>query len=284
MVINRNIKLLLPIILILTAVVTVNPALGAKSSQANQEPAAEKAQQVYYTVENGDCLWTLAEKFNVDVYLLAEVNGLDPEGVLLQGERLVIPGGPTISYTVKQGDTLYRIAARFHTNVETVTRENNIRNAEILLEGQKILIPRPERAVWASLWKADFNAPQYSLWPVKGVVSSTFGPRQGRFHEGLDIAAEQGRSIRALDAGTVVFAAERGSYGKAVIINHGGGWRTLYGHASELLVSPGERVQEGQIIARVGNTGRSTGPHLHLEILYRGTPVNPEDCLPRLKN
>jgi len=99
-------------------------------------------------------------------------------------------------------------------------------------------------------------------------------------HEGTDIAADWGSPIRTVADGKVVFAGNRGDYGKAVIIDHGNGFRSLYGHASSLEVRAGDRVSQGDVIARIGSTGRSTGPHLHLELLYRGTPQNPERYLP----
>ncbi len=122
-------------------------------------------------------------------------------------------------------------------------------------------------------------------YPSDAPTSSPFGWRMHpvlryrRFHAGLDFAASYGSTIRAADSGTVIFAGWYGGYGRAVIIDHGKGTTTLYGHTSELLVSEGQAVQRGQAIAAVGSTGLSTGPHLHFEVRRNGTPVNPADYL-----
>ncbi|MFN6485042.1 MULTISPECIES: murein hydrolase activator EnvC family protein [unclassified Nostoc] len=122
-------------------------------------------------------------------------------------------------------------------------------------------------------------------YPSNAPTSSPFGWRihpilgYRRFHAGLDFAASYGSTIRAADSGTVIFAGWYGGYGRAVIINHGNGMTTLYGHTSELFVSEGQTVERGQAIAAVGSTGFSTGPHLHFEVRRNGTPVDPANYL-----
>ena len=111
--------------------------------------------------------------------------------------------------------------------------------------------------------------------PALGPISSGFGMRWGRLHAGIDFAARPGSVIRAASSGTVTLARWYGGYGNAVDLDHGGGLMTRYGHASELLVVPGEYVTVGQPIALVGSTGDSTGPHLHFEVRVRNTPVDP---------
>ncbi len=137
------------------------------------------------------------------------------------------------------------------------------------------MIPTPAAGVRPGTNLAYRDIPRYRFWPVRGIVSSGYGLREDGMHHGLDIAADEGRPIRALDDGKVVFAGERGIYGQTVIIDHGRGFRSLYAHASKLEVSPGEQVGQGRIIARVGSTGHSTGPHLHLELWFNGVPLNP---------
>lgn len=113
------------------------------------------------------------------------------------------------------------------------------------------------------------------VWPANGMVSSPFGPRWGRMHEGLDIAAPTGRAIRASKAGMVITAAEEGAYGNLVVLDHGNGETTRYGHMSAFDVRKGDVVTQGQVIGRVGSTGRSTGAHLHFEIRLGDEAVNP---------
>lgn len=119
------------------------------------------------------------------------------------------------------------------------------------------------------------------IWPVTGVVTSNFGyryhPVRGgyRFHSGIDIAASYGVPIRAAASGVVIMSSWYGGYGNAVVIDHGNGYSTLYGHCSALFVGSGQRVQQGMAIASIGSTGMSTGPHLHFEVRYQGNPIDP---------
>ena len=121
-------------------------------------------------------------------------------------------------------------------------------------------------------------------WPVSGTISSYFGYRNifgsTSYHGGLDIATSYGNAIKASDGGTVTFSGWQGTYGYLVIIDHGNGVKTYYGHNSKLLVSAGDKVYQGQTIARAGSTGRSTGTHCHFEIRINGTRVNPLSYLP----
>ncbi|MGH3041971.1 MAG: murein hydrolase activator EnvC family protein [Gaiellaceae bacterium] len=112
------------------------------------------------------------------------------------------------------------------------------------------------------------------IWPVNGVVTSGFGWRWGRMHEGIDIGAPSGTSIRAAAGGTVIFAGWMGGYGNLTIIDHGNGLATAYGHQSAIYVGGGS-VSQGTVIGAVGSTGNSTGPHLHFEVRVNGSPVDP---------
>ena len=120
-----------------------------------------------------------------------------------------------------------------------------------------------------------------SVWPVRGWVTSDFGPRADPYtgervmHAGLDIAGPHGKEVLAPSDGTVVFAGLEGGYGNVLVIDHGYGIKTRYGHLSSLRVKAGEKVKRGQLIAGLGNTGRSTGPHLHYEVRVNGIAQNP---------
>lgn len=124
-----------------------------------------------------------------------------------------------------------------------------------------------------------------SLWPVQGIVTSSFGERmdpfngEGAFHKGIDIATSMGSPVRASADGVVIIAAMANGYGREVRIDHGHGIQTIYGHMSGFAVVTGEEVKRGEIIGYVGSSGRSTGPHLHYEVLIHDTPVNPHKYL-----
>lgn len=120
-----------------------------------------------------------------------------------------------------------------------------------------------------------------SRWPVRGPVNSEFGQRASpwsdvrEFHSGIDIGAERGRPVKAPAPGQVLYAGSQADYGLTVILDHGHEIKSLYGHLQKILVTPGQKVERGQVIALSGNTGSTTGPHLHYEIAVRGKPVNP---------
>jgi murein DD-endopeptidase MepM/ murein hydrolase activator NlpD len=120
-----------------------------------------------------------------------------------------------------------------------------------------------------------------TMWPVRGWLSSNFGyrlsPFTGRqtFHEGMDIAARMNTDVKSTANGVVVFAGPKAGYGFLVTVDHGYGYMTRYGHNSTLAVKVGDKVERGQVIAKVGSTGQSTGPHVHYEVLVNGIPVNP---------
>lgn len=123
---------------------------------------------------------------------------------------------------------------------------------------------------------AGVNLPKTdSAGTATATVKPTQDPEVMQFHKGLDIAVPFGSDVRSAAQGTVIFAGQKGGYGNCVIVSHGNGLATLYGHLSSVLVSPNQQIKVGEVIAKSGNTGRSTGPHLHYEVHKNNTPVNP---------
>ena len=127
------------------------------------------------------------------------------------------------------------------------------------------------------------------MWPARGRISSGFGTRRTpysrngyQFHTGVDITGSYGSSIYAAAPGKVTFTGYRGSLGNLVIIDHGYGYETYYAHLSDFVVNVGDRVERGQVIAHMGSSGRTTGTHLHYEVHYMGSPVNPANYLKQL--
>ena len=113
------------------------------------------------------------------------------------------------------------------------------------------------------------------IWPVSAPITSPFGWRWGRMHEGIDLGASYGTPIRTAGSGVVIHAGWLGGYGNLVVIDHGGALATAYGHQSQIVVANGQAVSQAQVIGYVGSTGHSTGPHLHFEVRINGSAVDP---------
>lgn len=226
----------------------------------------------YYTVREGDTLWKIASLYHVDVETLKAMNGIGEDGLIFAGQTIRIPDEEKIVYTIKEGETLWRIARHFGVTVEDIVRENDIQDVTRVAAGRELVIPRP-LSVRTALVSRGLSL-NFS-WPLKGAITSFFGPRNGRMHEGIDVAADTGTPILAAQAGRVTFAGPMGTYGNAVVLDHGRGVSTLYAHANKVLVTAGQEVAKGEPVAEVGSTGRSSGPHLHFEVRVDGRAVNP---------
>lgn len=152
------------------------------------------------------------------------------------------------------------------------------------LETETLTEPTPMIVATGTQPKPELPEGCLFLWPVRGPITSDYGYRYlfgaNDFHRGVDIAAAEGTAINAAEAGTVLFAGERGTYGNLVIVSHHNGFFTYYGHCSKLLVTAGDEVRQGQVVAEVGSTGRSTGPHCHFEVRYGGSSIDPLLYLP----
>ena len=226
-----------------------------------------------------------------------------------------------VRHKVQKGETLWRICYAYQVNMKKVCRANRIKDPGHVAVGQEIYIPGAKyvRKVEAAPTQAPPGAaspkkkaaspakhkkgskppgravgskpaqPKSSpspaklsfIWPVKGPVTSWFGPRKGRPHDGIDIAAPKGTPIRAAEKGKVIYSDNGISgYGNLIIIQHSGGFHTVYGHNSRNRVDVDEQVNKWQVIAEVGNTGRSSGYHLHFEMRKNERAVDPMDYLP----
>ena|GEM_PF-338067 len=168
----------------------------------------------------------------------------------------------------------------YPNGVPSTSEELNRLTETIMQEGENL---RALDRLMARASKALAALP--SRWPVRGSVNSEYGNRKSpwtderEFHAGMDIGANRGTAVQAPAAGTVVFAGTAPEYGTTVIVDHGQDIKSLYGHLSQVSVKPGQKVERGMLIAYTGNTGRSSGPHLHYEILVKGRAVNPRAYL-----
>lgn len=148
-------------------------------------------------------------------------------------------------------------------------RLNPAVDLEKVSPGQTLLIPRAK-----TLASRGGSRQLHLMKPVSGILSSPYGSRWGRIHWGIDLAAPYGTPVKAAKDGLVIYAGWRGGYGLLVILQHGP-FRTYYGHMSQTFVQPGKQVSQGEIIGRVGSSGRSTGSHLHFELEVLKKKINP---------
>lgn len=232
-----------------------------------------------HVVRAGETLSCIASRYQLSVGRLADLNALTNPHRLSIGQRILLSElpAPPRQHQVRSGDNLWVVAGRYGVSVTSIIELNSLKSPDQLRVGQVLLIPKTASTLRAS--RSSLNAAGM-IWPVLGRITSRFGPRWGTIHQGLDIAAPTGTEIVAARAGRVVLAGWWGGYGKCVLIYHGSGMHTLYAHASRLLVTEGDRVVQGEAIAKIGSTGNSTGPHLHFEVRINDDFRDPLNFLP----
>lgn len=187
-----------------------------------------------------------------------------------------------VYHVVRPGETLSEIGRSYGVPYRQIAAKNRLRDPDRIFPGQKLLIPGATRKRREEREEVDIPRPgRGSLaWPVtRGVLTSAFGPRGRSFHDGIDIAAPAGTPVRAVADGRVLYSERLRGYGRLVVLRHGGGFVTLYAHNRENHVRKGEFVRKGDVIATVGDSGRTTGPNLHFEIRYRNVPRDPLEFL-----
>lgn len=272
--------------------------IKAEVQNRDNNNSATKA-QIYYTVRRGDTLSTIAARRNLPVEEIMNANNLNSD-FIKAGQELVLPivdfkesrkdnGAKTkveknnsssdqIVHKVQRGDALSTIARMYGTDIDTIRANNNLKGDRIFA-GDELIITDYERG--------PFSLSRNSLiWPVNGRISSSFGWRTHPikktrlFHNGLDLAVPTGTAVKAAASGEVVHSGWMNGFGYTVIIDHGRGVETLYAHNSRVTVARGSMVNKGQQVAVSGNTGLSTGPHLHFGVLRDEKPLNPRNYLP----
>lgn len=194
-----------------------------------------------------------------------------------------------VYHVVEKGQTLWRIARAYNVDLETVQWINEIEDVTTIPVGKRLFIPGVDTVLHVEPYRPGESIPVVKgttvniSWPLKADPSSGFGPRSGRKHEGLDLPAPKGTSIRAAAGGRVAYSGQgMKGYGKVVVIKHSEELSTVYAHNSANLVRMGDNVKQGQVIARVGETGWATGPHVHFEVRKRGVPKDPLMYLPEM--
>ncbi|MGQ9493495.1 MAG: peptidoglycan DD-metalloendopeptidase family protein [Anaerolineae bacterium] len=247
-------------------------------------PRRYRIDPITYTVEAGDNVSTIAEKFGVSVETILWANGNleDNPDYLDIGDVLTILPVSGVYHTVAKGDTLESIAAKYKVRVEHITsyEGNYMQEPYTITVGQKLIVPggrKPYQVRHVVAWSGPIpeNAERGTGrfgWPVSGYITQ----RYSEVHPAVDIGVPEGTPVKAADSGyiAVVGRSDTG-YGRYVLIDHGNGFQTVYAHLSVIYVEIGQSVGKGQTIGLSGNTGKSTGPHLHFEIKLNGVRRNP---------
>lgn len=256
-------------------------------------------------VARGDTVYGLSRKHGVEVRDLISANNLRPPYLLRPGDRLSLPGSRF--HVVRRGETGYSISRRYGVDVTTLMRMNNIRPPYRLAVDQRLRIPQSTTQVAAvepaptkrpivrtpppkstpanTEVKASSKVSQSGFqWPVEGRVISSFGPKENGLHnDGINIATKRGAHVRAARDGVVAYAGNGfKGFGNILLVRHSGGWITAYAHNERLLVSKGQAVKRGQVIARAGSSGSVSTSQLHFEIRRGKEPVNPRAQLPKI--
>jgi murein DD-endopeptidase MepM/ murein hydrolase activator NlpD len=234
-----------------------------------------------YTVRSGDTVEGIARQFGISLDAIIASNGItNVRRGLIAGSGIRIPNMDGIPYTVKKGDSYEKIASSMNVPLEAVLDANDVQNGEIN-PGAVLFIPG------ARMRSEDLrNALGDSfIYPIKGRFTSGFGWRRDPFtgtrlfHAGLDLAAPAGTAVKAAAGGRISATGYNAIYGNFVIVTHSTDCQTMYGHLSRIIAVKGAYIVQGDIVGTVGNTGRSTGPHLHLAVYKNGRAVNPLEVL-----
>lgn len=244
-----------------------------------------------YTVQEGDTISTIAQKFGVSEETILWQNDLDSKAKIKVGQTLEILPVAGILHTVQKGDTIYSIAKKYDASEQAIVDfdYNTFVNDETfeLAVGQTIIVPdgikpapkQPSAAPRQRQLTPDAGTVVASgsfVWPTSGQITQNFS----WYHSALDIANKAAPDVLAADGGTVVTSGwSNAGYGYYVVIDHGNGYRTLYAHMQKLYVVQGQTVGRGAAIGKMGSTGRSTGVHTHFEVYLNGVRLNPLNVL-----
>lgn len=269
------------------AVAAIVASSANVSSRAGSQPSGG-IRMITHTVAKGESLSVIAQKYSVSVDTIMWSNSLSNPNKLKIGQTLKFPSISGVVHVVSRGESIWTIAKKYGISRDEIVRANQLDEPDKLQLKQALVIPgakplpvRSAPIAIASRGAASSRSSSQGAlaWPLSGRISSYFGLRWGRMHNGIDLAVPIGTPVKAAADGCVIFAASMSGYGRLVILDHGAGVHSYYGHNSSFAVKVGDTVAAGDRIALSGNSGVSTGPHLHFEIRVNGRAVNPLDYL-----
>jgi len=243
------------------------------------------AEILSHVVEDGEMLAGVASDLGVSVANLRASNLLYG-GETLQPGRVLLASEEGVLHVIKAGQTLTDIAVTYAVPKETIAEANGIRVNQTIFAGDRLLIPTTGATYWDDVVRLSKGVPSRFIWPLSGEVVSTFGWRvhpvlgNRHHHDGIDIDVPEGTAVHAAAGGSVLFYGDQSGYGNVLILEHDDGFLTLYGHLDDSYVEQGRYVEVGQVIAQSGNTGISSGPHLHFEVRNGEFPIDPLRYLP----
>ena len=253
---------------------------GGSDLNTSEENFLDSITTTSYTVRSGDTISGIAQRFNLSMDTVISFNNIQDARNLTVGTVLTIPNSSGLKYRVRRGDYLGGIAKKFGVALNDLLDWNNLETS-VIVPGQELFIPS------ARLSEMERNRVfgRLFIYPTKGRITDRFGMRRDpftgmrRFHNGVDLAAPVGTPVFASMSGKVAMLGYNPTYGKYLILTHPEGFQTLYGHLDAFRVQKGQSVKQGQRIADMGNSGYSTGSHLHFSIFRRGEPIDPFEYL-----
>ncbi len=249
--------------------------------------SSSRTAPIAYTIQSGDTLSTIAERFGVSVETILWENNLRVSSLLRIGQQLTILPTSGVSHRVVRGETLNSIARRYSVTIEDIQKQNGLAQGQPLAVGARLTIPgaRQFRTVVSQRPTSSLRTLRDTIAPQaqSSTIGRLFWPTTSRKlnqyftwrHTGIDIDGDYTSPVYAADDGAIAVSGWGVGYGIHIDIDHGKGLKTRYGHNSKNFVRVGERVKRGQLIGMVGSTGRSTGPHIHFEVIINGRRVNP---------
>jgi murein DD-endopeptidase MepM/ murein hydrolase activator NlpD len=233
-----------------------------------------------YQVKRGDSVSKIAVSHAISMDAIIASNNIRNARRLREGELLKIPNMDGIPYTVKKGDSLSKISKSMGVPLEVILDANDIRSDTISL-GETLFIPGAKMKTE----ELKLALGELFIYPIRGRLTSPYGWRNDpisgvrRYHAALDLAAPVGTPVKATMDGKVSSTGINATYGKFIILSHDNGYQSMYAHLSAFSVKQGDYVNQGGKIGEVGNTGYSTGPHLHFAVYKNGRALNPLDLL-----